>query len=264
VTVAIDHRAHAAAPLAPITTTLRAMFGTDNLPGLHPGLLVTDEFGWLAATELVNGNHLPALLDSAATRWQASPHAAAALVWKAYTYWVALPAVLGWASARRVPLLRASDVLVRLDDTGPSVDVGLRRCITVAMLPTDPLALAGLPEVAVVPDETALLRALRTALLDEHLNPLHDALRAHARLGARTLLGSLASGIAHAVLRAADVLPGSSVETIGTVLDALGIEDLIELVPGSDGELTVQRKTCCLAFTLPEPKICAGCCIRPS
>jgi hypothetical protein len=24
----------------------------------------------------------------------------------------------------------------------------------------------------------------------------------------------------------------------------------------------VLRKTCCLAFTLPQPKICAGCCIK--
>jgi ferric iron reductase protein FhuF len=33
-------------------------------------------------------------------------------------------------------------------------------------------------------------------------------------------------------------------------------------VPGPTGELTVQRKTCCLAFTLPQPKVCAGCCLR--
>jgi hypothetical protein len=34
-------------------------------------------------------------------------------------------------------------------------------------------------------------------------------------------------------------------------------------VPSPTGEPTVQRKTCCLAFTLSEPKICKGCCIRP-
>ena len=28
------------------------------------------------------------------------------------------------------------------------------------------------------------------------------------------------------------------------------------------GSLHIARRTCCLAFTLPEPKVCRGCCIR--
>ena len=87
-------------------------------------------------------------------------------------------------------------------------------------------------------------------------------MRGQVRIGARTLLGSLSSGVAYAVLRSADVLPGSSAETIGTLVGALEVDDLIELVPGANGKLDVQRKTCCLAFTLPQPKVCAGCCIK--
>jgi ferric iron reductase protein FhuF len=47
-----------------------------------------------------------------------------------------------------------------------------------------------------------------------------------------------------------------------TLLRALGVDDLVELTP----ELEIRRKTCCLAFTLPEPKVCRGCCIgdRPA
>ena len=262
-TAVIDPRARAAAPLAPISATLRVAFGTNDLPGLHPGLLVDNEIGWLPATELIDGDQLTRLLDSAAHRWQAKRHAAAALAWKAYSYWVALPVALGWASARRVPLMRADDVLLRMDDAGPLVDVGLRTGTTIAVLPNDPLAVAGLPEVLVVPDEAAMLRALRESLLDQHMTPLLDKMHSRAKVGPRTLLGSLSSGIAYAVLQAADALPGSSAETIGTLLDALDIGDLIELVPGPDGALTVQRRTCCLAFTLPDPKICPGCCIRP-
>ncbi|MFV2018510.1 hypothetical protein [Micromonospora sp. LOL_023] len=262
-TAVIDPRARAAAPLAPISATLRVAFGTDDLPGLHPGLLVDNEIGWIPATGLIDGVHLPRLLDAAAQRWQAKRHAAAALAWKAYSYWVALPVALGWASARRVPLMRADDVLLRMDDTGPLVDVGLRIGTRVAVLPGDPLAVAGLPEVLVVPDEDAMLRALRESLLDQHMTPLLDKIHDRAKLGPRTLLGSLSSGIAYAVLQAADALPGSSAETIDTLLDALDIGDLIELVPGPDGALTVQRRTCCLAFTLPDPKVCPGCCIRP-
>jgi hypothetical protein len=249
-------------PLAPVTATLRAMFGTSTeLPGLAPDLLVTDETGWTPAARLA-GDQLPVLLESARRRWNAQPHAAAALAWKAYTYWLALPAVLGWASARRVPLLTGRDVLIRFDDPRPLVTLGLRRDIPVAVLASDPLALSGLPQVRVVADDAALLAELRRSLLDEHLTPMLDATRGMVRLGTRTLLGSLSSGVAYGVLRSADVLPGSSAETIGTLLRALGIEDLIELVPGRNGKLDVQRKTCCLAFTLPQPRICSGCCIR--
>ncbi|WP_091552538.1 IucA/IucC family C-terminal-domain containing protein [Micromonospora pattaloongensis] len=240
------------------------MFGTDDLPGLAPGLLVDDEYRWLSARHLVDGSRLPELLDAAKNRWQASPHAAAALAWKSYTYWLALPAVLGWASARRVPLLDADDVLVHFEDHRPLLTIGLRRSVTVAVLPSDPLALSGLPNVRVAADEADLLRMLRVSLLDRHLAPLLEAIQDRVRLGGRTLLGSLASGVAYGVLRAADALPGSTLQNVGALLTALDVDDLVELVPGPAGELTVQRKTCCLAFTLPTPKVCSGCCIRPS
>jgi hypothetical protein len=262
-TTALDRGAVAAQPLAPVTATLRAVFGTSTrLPGLAPDLTVHDPAGWLTAEDLI-ARHLPELLAAARRRWDAQPHAAAALAWKTYTYWLALPAVLGWASARRVPLLTARDVLVHFEDHRPLVTIGLDRRITVAVLPGDPLAVAGLPHVKVVADDAALLAELRGSLLDGHLTPMLDGLRQQrVRLGARTLLGSLASGVAHAVLRSADAVPGSSAETIHTLLGALGVDDLVELVPGAGGQLTVQRRTCCLAFTLPQPKVCSGCCIR--
>lgn len=253
---------YAELPLAPVTATLRAMFGTSTeLPGLAPDLLVHDDRGWTPADRLAD-DRLPELLESARRRWHGQPHAAAALAWKAYTYWLALPAVLGWASARRVPLLTGRDVLFHFDDPRPLITLGLRPDIPVAVLPTDPIALTGHPQVRIVPDEDALLAELRRSLVDEHLKPMLDAIHGMVRLGRRALLGSLSSGVAYAVLRSADVLPGSSAETIDTLLRTLGVEDLIELVPGPNGKLDVQRKTCCLAFTLPEPKICRGCCIR--
>ncbi|SCL22044.1 Ferric iron reductase FhuF-like transporter [Micromonospora nigra] len=263
-TAVLPTRDMSAPPLAPVTDALRGMFGTDDLPGLAPGLLVADEFGWEPATALIDGTRLPQLLDEAARRWRGTPHACAALAWKAYSYWAALPAVLGWAAARRVPLLTSADTLIHFSDPRPLVTLGLRRSTPVAVLPSDPLALAGLPEVRVVADEAALLAALRASLLDAHLNPLVGTIQGEVRIGARTLLGSVASGIAHGVLRAADVLPGSAVEAVDTLLGALGLADLVELVPGANGEPTVQRRTCCLAFTLPNPKICQGCCVRPS
>ncbi|SCG48847.1 IucA/IucC family C-terminal-domain containing protein [Micromonospora halophytica] len=257
-------RGDLAPPLAPVTATLRAMFGTDDLPGLAPGLTVADEAGWSPATTLVDGTRLPEFLRAATRRWGGTPHACAALAWKSYSYWVALPVVLGWASARRVPLLDPADVLIHFEDHTQLLTMGLRGSTRVAVLPNDPLALSGLPEVRVVADETELLRVLRTSLLDAHLSPVIAAIQAEVRVGARTLLGSVASGIAHGILRAADALPGSSTRTVETLLDALDLADLVELVPGPGGEPTVQRRTCCLAFTLPSPKVCQGCCVRPA
>lgn len=254
----------AAAPLSPVTTALRQLFGTDDVPGLARGLLVADEIGWSPATGLVDGTRLPEFLGAATAQWGGTPHAGAALAWKAYSYWVGLPAVLGWASARRVPLLVPSDVLIHFEDQRSLLTLGLRRSTTVAVLPSDPLALAGLPEVRVVAGEAALLAALRATLLEAHLAPVIAAIQAQVRIGTRALLGSVAAGIAHAILRAADGLPGSSVATIDTLLCALGLRDLVELVPGPGGEPTVQRYTCCLAFTLPRPKICPDCCLRQS
>ncbi|MBX7269620.1 hypothetical protein KIF24_28825 [Micromonospora sp. Llam7] len=252
----------AAAPLAPITATLRAMFGTDDLPGLARGLAVGDEAGWAPATALTSGERLPELLDSAVRLWGGTPHACAAVAWKAYSYWAALPVVLGWAAARRVPLLDHTAALIHFADRRTLVTLGMRESIPVAVLPSDPLALAGPAQVRVVTDERELLATLRATLLDAHLSPLISAIQGEVRIGTRTLLGSVASGIAHGLLRAADGLPGSTVEAIDTLLDALDLADLIELVPGPNGEPTVQRRTCCLAFTLPRPKVCQGCCIR--
>jgi hypothetical protein len=223
---------------------------------------VHDPRGWQPAALLAE-DHLDLLLDGARRRWNAQPHAAAALAWKAYTYWLALPAVLGFASARRVPLLTGTDVLMHFNDPRPLVTLGLRAGIPVAVLPADPLALSGLPQVRVVADEQALLAEFRRTLLDEHLTPLLNAIHARVRLGTRTLLGSLSSGVAYGVLRSADALPGRSAETIDRLLEALGVADLIELVPDRSGKLDVQRRTCCLAFTLPQPKVCRGCCIKP-
>jgi hypothetical protein len=263
VIAAVDDRCDAASVLAPVTAALRAAFGTDVLPGLAPGLLVTDDSGWAPAGTLTTDPGLGDLLDAAIRRWEAPPATAAALVWKAYTYWLALPAVLGWAVARRVPLVSADQVLVRRGGQQSPPVLGLRGSVPVAVLPSDPLASAGLPRVRVVADESALLGAFRRSLLDAHAAPLLAALRDRVRLGARPLLGSLAAGVAYGVLLGRGRLLDPPERAVGALLGALGVDDLVELVPGADGRPMVQRRTCCLAFTLPTPKICAGCCIRP-
>ncbi len=236
--------------------------------GITPDLTIDGGPEWMPATDLVSGATLDEFLDTAKQRWRATPHAAAALAWKCYSYWLSLPAVLGYAAARRVPLLRPEAVRWQWSPRQPFLVVGLSR-VEVAVLPSDPLA-AGTPQarlasgVRVVADERELLAELRDSLMDQHLTPLLEQLRRGVHVSARTFWGSLASGVAHGVSRAADVVPGSSLETAEAVLGALGVGELVELRPRDGGRAGVQvrRRTCCLAFTLPEPKVCAGCCIR--
>jgi hypothetical protein len=270
-----EQTAAAYALFAPILDTLaatRARHGDGPVHGLAPDLLAPAAParpapdnrplpGNWPATDLAVPPGLDALLDAAARRWSARPPAAAALAWKAYTYWLLLPAVLGYASARRIPLLDAGNVAVHIDPTAaPLLTIGLRAA-AVTVLATDPLAVTASPAVRVVADEADLLAEFRRTVFDAHLAPLLTALAGRTHVGRRTLLGSVASAIGHALIRASDSLPGSIVATAEQLLSALAVADLVELRADPSGALAVQRKTCCLAFTLPEPKICRGCCI---
>jgi FhuF 2Fe-2S C-terminal domain len=252
----------AADPLTPVRATLAAMGARPDQPpirGLAPGLTVADPHRWTSARALVSGRLLGDLLDTAQRRWTAAPHVAAALAWKFYSYWVALPAVLGYAAARRIPQVGPSGVLLRWSTREPFLTVGLASA-EVVTLASDPVGAGPLPGVRVVADEAALLAELRMALVDEHLTPVLEQIRARVHLGRRTLWGSLASGVAHGLSRAAAVVPGSSLTHAEAVLTALGVADLVDLRPSADGPgLEVHRRTCCLAFALPEPKLCAGC-----
>src|SRR4051794_35844398 len=107
-------------PLAPLLAALETVRAGEAAFGVADGLVVGDDpaGGWLPAAELLTGPALADLLAGPTRLWGAKPHAAAALAYKQYTYWLAMPAVLGWAVARRVPLLSADNVAVRLDPPG--------------------------------------------------------------------------------------------------------------------------------------------------
>jgi hypothetical protein len=214
--------------------------------------------GWLPATTLLRPDGLAILMKAASARWNAPPHAAATLAWKSYSYWACLPVVLSWAAARRVPLLSLKDTYALLHEDAPFLRIGVRD-VPFAVLAGDPLAQFAGSVVVDSPD--ALLDVVRDVLFDGHLVPLLDALRTEVHVGRRTLLGSVASGMAYAIIRASAAVSGTPSDLLADLLGALDLGDLVEIVPTASG-LTVQRKTCCLAFTLDEPKICSGCCIR--
>jgi hypothetical protein len=270
---AVERRAVTAAlaravppPLAPVIDALQVIARRYPVQGVLPGLFVDGAgdparaAGWTPAGTVLSGDGLDDLLRVAREYWRTTPHVAAALAWKYYAYWVCLPAVLGYATARRVPLLEPDEVLLRYMPREPFLVTGLR-APRVAVLPSDALAANRPPGVFVVPDEAALRATLRATLLDRHLDILLDGLHGRVRLGRRTLLGSLASGVAHAVSRAADAVPGCALDVAGELLSTLDVADLVDLTVLPDGRLWVQRHTCCLAFALPTPRICEGCCL---
>lgn len=260
----------ALAPLEQALAGVRQRRGSAGTAGLAPGLLVpAGTPGWTPAAELLTGGFLDDLLVAAKQRWNATPHVAAALAWRSYTYWLAMPVVLGWATAGRVLLPAPEDVLLRLGPAGDRLllTIGLRR-LRFAVRASDPLAStpdtrpgAAGPVATVVGSEQQLLGVLRSSLRDQHLDPLRERFQTQAKLGARTLLGSLASAVAYGAVRGMAAPPVEVIATAETLLSALDLADLVTVLPGPDGP-TVQRRTCCLAFTLPEPKICSGCCLR--
>jgi ferric iron reductase protein FhuF len=158
--------------------------------------------------------------------------------------------------------MSADRVRVHYSPAQPFVRLGLHEPVT-AVLATDPVAATDAPGLLVVPDEAALLGALRRSLVEQHLEPLVARLGDAVHLGHRTLWGSVASGVAYGLSRAADAIPGSTLEVATTLLDTLDAADLVELTPRAGGGLDIRRRTCCLAFTLPTPKVCTTCCIRP-
>jgi hypothetical protein len=245
--------AGATRPLATVNSVLAGLRAASPAFGVPDGLVVDDPAGWLPATALLDGTALDLLLDGPARTWGAQPHAAAALAYKQYTYWLAMPAVLGWATCRRVPLCDAGNVLVRCDPDEMLVRVGLL-APRVAVRPDDPLA--GTPGTVVVDD---LLATLRDSLLDRHVTPLVAATRRRVRIGAHTLYGQLAASVAY-VLAAAETALLDPVEDAATaVLSALGLADLAVVCGGE-----VRRSTCCLAFVVDGlgRQLCSDCCVQ--
>jgi hypothetical protein len=221
----------AVTPLVDMLEAIRSRHGAPAVHGVMRSVVVDDTAGWRAALDVED------LLGAARRRWPAEPHVAAALAWKSYAYGAMLPSVLGYAAAGAVP---TGDLLVRLHGHDPFVEFALA---TPDVTTTDPLD------------------AIRSHVFERHLLPVLDAIHAEVRIGRRTLLGSVASAVCHALLRASDLLPGTAVTSAYAILDALDLTDLVDFYPDADGRLTIARRTCCLAFALPQPKICAGCCI---
>jgi hypothetical protein len=211
------------------------------------------------AAELAAGERVEELMGTAAALWGGSAHANAALAWKTYCYWTLAPVVLGYVAARRVPVLDAANAVFSVAEDAPMFSVRQLRPRFLA-LPHDPCAAH--PDVEVVANEAVLLDRLRATVFDAHLAPVLDGFLAKARVGRRTLMGSVASGIAYAVASIAQVVPDPDDVLAKTLLDAFDVSDLVDISTDEVGRLVYRRRTCCLALTIEGNRTCSTCCVR--
>lgn len=211
------------------------------------------------AAELAAGERIEELMGTAAALWGGSAHANAALAWKTYCYWTLAPVVLGYVAARRVPVLDAGNAVFSVAEEAPMFSVRQIRPRFLA-LPHDPCAAH--PDVEVVANEAALLDRLRATVFDAHLAPVLDAFLARARVGRRTLMGSVASGIAYGVASIAQVVPDPDDVLAKTLLDAFDVSALVDIRTDEVGRLVYQRRTCCLALTIEGNRTCSTCCVQ--
>jgi hypothetical protein len=251
-------------PLAPLRTAadhVERRQGPQPLMGVRPWLDGEADLDGLhlPGESLADGSRIDELLDQGAGFWGGSPHAAAALTWKTYCYWVLAPAVLGYVSARRVPLLEADNFRFTIADAEPLFSGRQLRPRFLA-LPDD--AIAGEPGVEIVANEDALLTRMRESLFDAHLDPVLEAVRGKVHIGRRTLLGSVASGIAYATASCADAGRTPADVVAKPLLDAFDVSDLLEIATDEYGRLVYRRHTCCLAFTISGCGTCSTCCVQ--
>ncbi|MET8868202.1 (2Fe-2S)-binding protein [Nonomuraea sp. NPDC004580] len=195
--------------------------------GVVPELVIEPDESWTPVTELVREPYtlLARLVDETAARWNAPRHVGAALFWKTYGYWHALPMALGWALDGRVPVMPFGETYVKASDAG----------VTLAAT-----------SVRWESGEGAIREAL-----EESQRPLVAAIGALAKVGERTLWGSTAEAFAHPLT---SIVPGDYMELlrrIGPPLDGL-------IEPAGDGYF---RRTCCLWITLPDVEPCGSCCV---
>ncbi len=191
----------------------------------------------------------------------------AATMWlQWYCHRMAAPVMASWVLHRRVPDVSAGNIALRFDSEG--------RPAFVAMIE---MRAAGLPgdhvEDAKLTQAEDLLPEIVRVLLDGHLLPLAERVRARYRLGGPITRGTVASqiGMALTAIDAHTTVPWERVAA-----DALSLFDLTK--PTIDGQgrsgdvvctescgrvgMTFRRGTCCLVYKTSGREKCGGCPLR--
>ncbi|HEY8581807.1 MAG TPA: IucA/IucC family C-terminal-domain containing protein [Capillimicrobium sp.] len=206
--------------------------------------------GWVGADEGCRDEALlESMLDGVADLYLTDRRdIMAARVLEVWAFNVASPAAAALLTARRLPDVRAANVV--MDPVTGSV--ALRRP-TFLCLPGDPAA--GHPDARVVPDDAALVAELRRALADEHLAPLVETLNRMTRRPARALWRGAADRVVGAFEWAGqqlDCLDDAYGLATACLRGAPGpLSARVELVEAADGTVGHVRDGCCLYWRVP-------------
>ncbi len=197
---------------------------------------------------------------------------AVALGAMAFPWLVASVAFASYLSARRIPDLSPAMISYTFADYGYPLDITFRSPRFTA-LPGDPAA--GHPDVTIVPDDEALLAALRRELGGHIEGPLRVMRARQARVGMGTIRRTAGEACLSALCSAAAKLDRlaqlpADVEAIfrmggaGNPLLLRSLPMIREYPTGSGGRAaSVELSTCCLRFRLPGRGTCPGCPNQP-
>ncbi|OLT19328.1 hypothetical protein BJF78_11360 [Pseudonocardia sp. CNS-139] len=110
--------------------------------------------------------------------------------------------------------------------------------------------------------------ALADLLLDDHLAPLVDAVRALAPMSERVLWGNAASSLAGAKRMLVAARPAAAARAAELAEELLATGPLAgtgELLPPAppDRVWTFRRRTCCLYYRVPGGGLCGDCVLAP-
>ncbi len=180
-----------------------------------------------------------------------------------YCHRMAAPLMASWVLHRRVPDVSAENIAFRFDAEGRPEHTAMIE-MRASSLPGDTTEDLDLKPVA------DLLPEISRVLLDGHLLPLGERLKARYRLGAPITKGTIASQIGMALTTidaqssltweqvttdALDLLEHTSLE-----LDSLSRSgDLICLQSANRTGMFYRRGTCCLVYRAPDKAKCGGC-----
>ncbi|GAA2610848.1 (2Fe-2S)-binding protein [Actinomadura fulvescens] len=231
--VAVSDGRDAETALEPLMDVLRTAEAAGITLGVAPGLRA--EADWVSVADLTRAPSaaLEAMVEQAAERWSAPLHVAAALWWKGFSYWTALPVAVGWALGGHVPLMTPENTAVR-------------------PLPGEPFMIVGLNETRVASGTAGELGAvIRDTLIERLHAPVIETLHELTRTGRRGLWGSVAEALVEPF-----AMLGMGAGTAQGLLDAVGgpVAGLVEMP-------SLRRRTCCLWVTLPGSDACPTCCV---
>lgn len=180
-----------------------------------------------------------------------------------YCHRMAAPLLASWVLHRRVPDVSAENITFRFDAEGRPEHIAMI-AMRASGLPGDIATDADLnPTVDLLPEITRVL-------LDGHLLPLGERLKARYRLGAPITKGTIASqiGMALTTIDAQSSLTWEQVTTdalrllehTSPQLDSLTRSgDLICLQSTDRTGMFYRRGTCCLVYRAPNKSKCGGC-----